>query len=326
MMNATTIAHGTPLKFKVGGEVVEGSFVRPSENPDYGLFKYGDKEYPRAYSRVQNLNPDWTPGAQPVTAIQPTAANGQVNVPNTVAEVEPDMVFNVNIRFTFIEKLVDMIVRDQEKSMIVTGSGGLGKSYTIFNRLKLNDLGEADFDRVSGHMTPKALYRRLHEANGKIIVFDDCDSVLVNDTSVNLIKSALDSYGSRTLSWASEMGGRESELPNHFDFNGRVIFISNFALVDMPQPVVSRALYVDVTMTADEKIERITAIAPALVPDMGVAERNECVELLSRLRHKISDLNLRTMMKVASIRRANPVVWRDMATYMVTARLNRASR
>jgi len=323
-MNATTLIHGTPLKFKLSGEIVEGTFVRPSENPDYGIFQYEGQEYPRAYRRVANLNPDWTPGSQ--TAATVRRANGQINVPESVSETEPELVFNVNIRFGFIEKLVDMIVRDQEKSMVVTGSGGLGKSYTIFNRLKLNDLGEADFEKISGHMTPKALYRRLHESNGKIVVFDDCDSVLINDTSVNLIKSALDSYGQRTLCWASEMGGRETGLPTHFDFDGRVIFISNFSLVDVPQPIVSRALYVDVTMTPDEKIERITAIAPALCPDMGAAERNECVELLSRLRYKISDLNLRTMLKVASIRRANPAIWRDLATYMITAQLNRASR
>jgi hypothetical protein len=329
MMNATTLQRGTPLKFKFDGGIVEGTYVRPSENPEYGVFSHNGREVNRSYARVANLNPDWTPATFAPTSvtspvIQATGPDGPVNLPAVIAQ--PEQTFDVNTRFMFIERMVDMVVRNQEKSLMVTGSGGLGKSYTIFNRLKLNDLGEADFEKVSGHMTPKALYRRLHEANDKIVVFDDCDSVLVNDTSVNLIKAALDSYGRRTLNWASELGSRESELPSSFDFTGRIIFISNFSLIDIPQPVVSRALYVDVTMTADEKIERITAIAPSLCPDMNATEREECIELLSKNRHRISDLNLRTMLKVANIRRANPQHWRDMATYMVTAKLNRAGR
>jgi hypothetical protein len=254
--------------------------------------------------------------------VQVTSQAGPVTIVNGAApgEEEPEIHFNVNARFNFIERMVDMIVRDVQKSLIVTGSGGLGKSFTVFNRLKLNDLGDADYHKISGHMTPKALYRRLHESNGKLVVFDDCDSVLINETAVNLLKASLDSYGTRTLNWASELGNSE-ELPSTFEFTGRVIFISNFSLVDIPQPVVSRSLYVDVTMTPDEKIERIQAIAPALCPEMPEPDRNECIELLSKLRHKVSDLNLRTMMKVSAIRRANPREWREMATYMITAQL-----
>jgi hypothetical protein len=320
MMNATTLQAGMRLKIKLNGEIVEAVYVGVNHaNADYGVFCCEGREYSRAYSRVENLNM-----ANPVVQVTGTPA-AEVDGEESAVE-KPETVFNVNTRFMFIERLVDMIVRGQEKSLIITGSGGLGKSYTVFNRLKLNDLGPADYEKISGHMTPKALYRRLHEANGKIIVFDDCDSVLVNETAINLLKSALDSYGNRQINWCSEMGGREGELPNSFEFTGRIIFISNFALTDIPQPVVSRALYVDVTMTQDEKIERITAIAPSLCPDMPVPEREECLELLVRLRYKVSDLNLRTMLKVASIRRANPLQWREMSTYMVCAKLNRSSR
>jgi hypothetical protein len=321
MMNASNIQPGSKHSVKLNGEVVIATFVKVSENPKYGLFEYNGRQVARSFDRVEP--------AAAAALVQTASTDGQLSTVSagvTTALATPVLpTFNVNTRFHFIESMVDMIVRDQEKSLIVTGSGGLGKSYTVFNRLKLNDLGTADYEKVSGHMTPKALYRRLHDNNGKVSVFDDCDSVLMNDTSINLLKAALDSYGQRTLSWCSEMGSSE-DLPNRFDFTGRVIFISNFSLVDIPQPVVSRALYVDVTMTPEEKIERIKAIAPALVPDMAPEEREECIELLDKLRSMISDLNLRTMLKVASIRKANPNDWRDMASYMITARLSRPGR
>jgi hypothetical protein len=323
MMNATTLRIGQRLKVKLNAGVVEAVYqgAHPA-NEDYGLFQYEGKNFPRAFSRVENLNPDFQSNGHQLPTVQVTSQAGPVTIVNGAApgEEEPEIHFNVNARFNFIERMVDMIVRDVQKSLIVTGSGGLGKSFTVFNRLKLNDLGDADYHKISGHMTPKALYRRLHESNGKLVVFDDCDSVLINETAVNLLKASLDSYGTRTLNWASELGNSE-ELPSTFEFTGRVIFISNFSLVDIPQPVVSRSLYVDVTMTPDEKIERIQAIAPALCPEMPEPDRNECIELLSKLRHKVSDLNLRTMMKVSAIRRANPREWREMATYMITAQL-----
>lgn len=122
------------------------------------------------------------------------------------------------------------------------------------------------------------------------------------------------------------MGGRDNNLPHRFDFSGRVIVISNFSLIDIPQALISRALYVDVTMTPDEKITRITALASKLCPQLTGVELNECLSLLSDYRYKISDLNLRTMLKVASIRRANPGCWLGMAKYQITAQIGKVRR
>jgi hypothetical protein len=113
--------------------------------------------------------------------------------------------------------------------------------------------------------------------------------------------------------------GMKDSLPNHFDFSGRVIFISNFKLKDVPQPIISRALYVDVSMTPEEKIERIRKIAPALCPTLGQTERTECIDLLDTLKYQAEDLNLRTMLNVAQIRKSNPTRWREMSKYMILA-------
>lgn len=307
-MNATTLPVGAKVKIKFNGGVEEAAYVGPHSNADYGIFEINGKQFPRSFNRVASLNAGWMASVASTPTVEAVPA-------------APDVpVYDVNRRFTFIESMVDMVVRGSANSLVVTGSGGLGKSYTVFNRLKLNDLGDADYERVSGHMTPKALYRKLHDSNDRIVVFDDCDSVLTNELSANLLKSALDSYGNRVLCWASEMGGT-GDLPGQFNFSGRVVFISNFSLVDIPQPIISRALYVDVTMTVDEKIERIRAISGALCPDLSATAREECLDLIANVRHRVSDLNLRTMMKVAAIRRANPNTWRDISTYMITARL-----
>lgn len=305
-MNATELTSGLPVRFKVKQDFVIGKFVE-HYNDSTAIVEFNGKKYGRVYDKV------WPASSNSLTAVN------QVVAP-------PAFHFNVNERFDYIERLVDMVARDHAKSLVVTGSGGLGKSHTIFNRLKHNDLGEGDYLLVKGHMTPKSLYRHLYEAGGegesKIIVLDDCDSVLQNETSTNLLKSALDSYGSRKIGWFSEMGSKD-DLPSSFDFTGKAIFISNWSLSQVPQPILSRALYVDVTMTCQEKIDRIRNIAPALCPNeqnFGDDERDECLNLLDSLKEHILDLNLRTMMKVATIRKAQPQMWRKIATYVVTAK------
>jgi hypothetical protein len=161
------------------------------------------------------------------------------------------------------------------------------------------------------------MYRALYEAGDKIVLFDDCDSVFNNETTLNLLKAAFDSLGNRHVCWCSEV--EHSDLPRSFDFEGRAIFISNYRLAQIPQPIRSRAMYVDVTMSSDEKLERIRAIAPQLFPELSERARQEVIELITTLKDSIAELSFRTFTNACKICRANPTCWRPMATYMITA-------
>jgi len=121
--------------------------------------------------------------------------------------------FGINQRFEFVTQLVSMVADSVQPSAIITGEGGLGKTYTVIKTLEakgytdISDLAEFQvgvtlnmkkcFTTVKGYSTAKGLYRTLFENNKSIIVFDDCDSVLKDPIALNLLKSALDSYGKR---------------------------------------------------------------------------------------------------------------------------------
>ena len=61
-----------------------------------------------------------------------------------------------------------------------------------------------------------------------MLVFDDCDSILLDDISLNLLKGALDSGKKRKISWLSEYRAlKEAGIPDSFNFHGSVIFITN---------------------------------------------------------------------------------------------------
>jgi hypothetical protein len=152
--------------------------------------------------------------------------------------------FGINQRFSFVEQMVDMIVQKTLPSAVITGEGGLGKSYTVLKSLEKNgfknltDLSNFEvgtkvnkakaYTVVKGYSTAKGLYRTLFENNGMVIVFDDIDSLFKFPDAVNLLKGALDSYAKRYIAWNADM--RDEDLPKSFEFTGSVIFISNLPL------------------------------------------------------------------------------------------------
>lgn len=243
----------------------------------------------------------------------------------TVAEVQVSTPrWNVNQKFDFLGKLVHLVITEVNPSCVILGDGGLGKTYTVKNQLSKAGLVEGrDFEFFSGTATAAGLYRLLYENNGKLIVFDDCDSTLKDPTAINIMKAALDSYDVRKVSWVSSL--RVDNLPQSFEFTGRIIFISNLDMARIPEPIVSRSISIDLTMNMEEKIERMHALLPTLETSVSLADKEEVLDLLKAHRSEIKNLNLRTLMKAIRIRRAygtqidanGEPIWKELALFAV---------
>ena len=128
------------------------------------------------------------------------------------------------------------------------------------------------YEVVKGAMTALGLYAKLYEhadAN-HVLVFDDCDSVLMDELSLNILKAALDSGKRRVLHWNADSAKLRSEgIPNKFEFKGGVIFITNVKfenvrskkLQDHLEALQSRCHYLDLTLdTMRDKFLRIKQI------------------------------------------------------------------
>lgn len=241
--------------------------------------------------------------------------------------------FSINQRFGFVRDMVTMLANGDQASVVVTGPGGLGKSHTVSvaltkaGFLDLSSLDELEigdnvpknsFRVVKGYSTPKGLYRTLYENRNSVVVFDDCDSVLKDPVSVNLLKAALDSYSRRIISWRSEV--RDEELPNVFEFKGRVVFISNLSSGSMDQAIISRSLAVDLTMTPVQKVERMRYLLTQddFMPEFDTVTKTDSMDLIASVVNDVKELSLRTLMQVIKIRKANPNgKWKDLATYAI---------
>jgi len=241
--------------------------------------------------------------------------------------------FGINDRFGFVEKMVGMVAKKTIASAIITGQGGLGKTHTVLKTLKnegmsdTTDLGQFEigsrinapkaFRLVKGFSTAKGLYRTLFEGNGQVLVFDDCDSVLKDPVALNLLKGALDSYGDRWINWNADI--RDEDLPRSFKFTGSIVFISNMDLERIDQAVRSRAMCVDLSMTQEQKVERMQVIASSedFMPDYGKQLKADALEFIAHEINSISNLSLRTLIAVTKIR-AEGGDWKQLAKYVVT--------
>ena len=323
----SNLPFGTKVQVKVNGVLTEGTFRGMDTKYNMPSVQLSDgRKAPRKIYGVINGTVNGSNGHvghQPIVVADDS----------TEAETVPAApVWPINTRFKFLSQMVRMVVTGDATSLVITGDGGLGKSFTVFKTLseiELRDgegrsLGHLEEDVnyvvIKGFSTPKSLYRTLYEHREKVIIFDDCDSVLKNDTAVNILKAALDTTSRRTVSWVTERSGGESEdsLPTKFDFIGRVIFISNRKLDEIPQPLLSRAIYVDVCMTAEEKLERMEGIAPQLAPHIPLEVKLETIAFMRTMVDRIKDLNIRSLLKALNIRTSSPEDWKDIAAYVLT--------
>ena len=223
--------------------------------------------------------------------------------------------FNINQRFTFLDDLTQMVVSGITPSLIVTGEGGLGKTHSVTQTIKANDVSEDSYVFFKGYSTARGLYNTLYDNNGKLIIFDDCDSVLEDKVAINILKSALDSYERRTISWMAKMN-KSDEYPQQFDFTGRIIFISNKSKEKIDEAIRTRSLTVDLTMTPDDKIERMGSILSSILPEYNIDVKNQALDFLKTVKDDVS-LNMRMLIMVTKMASTYPETWKGLASYMV---------
>jgi hypothetical protein len=238
--------------------------------------------------------------------------------------------FDINARFEYLDQLVRLVANGQAASCIITGEGGLGKSYTVTNALKeegLKDVTELDssvditeptfYRIIKGYSTPKGLFKSLYENQRSVIVYDDCDSVLKDADAVNLLKGALDSFDKRLITWNTSVP--KDDMPSTFEFKGGVIFISNMNADNIDQAVRSRSMCVDVSMTNAQKIERMDTImrGSSFLPYIPLSMKVEALDLIKELEYQAKEISLRTLITISKIRDSGNQDWKNLAKYLL---------
>jgi len=253
-------------------------------------------------------------------------------------ESDEEIVERLRSRFQVLQDMTQAVKAGTVRAMIVTGPPGVGKSFGVEEVLSRQDLFNAlgnkkpKYEIVKGAMSAIGLYSKLYEFSerGNVVVFDDCDSVLLDDLSLNILKAALDSSKKRTISWNTDSRMLRAEgVPDKFEFRAPAIFITNMKfengrskkLQDHLAALESRCHYIDLQMDTDrEKVLRIKQITQDGMLETYDFENNEETEIVDYIvdnRAKMRELSLRTVLKVADLRKSFPNNWQAMAEVTV---------
>lgn len=250
-------------------------------------------------------------------------------------ESDASILARLSDRFDSLTDMTKAVRSGAVRAMIVSGPAGVGKSFNVENELQTAGLldtiaGEKQrFEIVKGAISSVGLYVKLHEYHeeGNVIVFDDADNIFFEDTSLNLLKAALDTSTRRFINWNYDSRLLRSEgIPDRFEFKGAIIFITNinFAYVrskklkDHLNALQSRCHYIDLDMnTQREKILWIKQIVDEhdMLEKYNFEEsaRAELIDFIVEHKDRLRELSLRTVLKAADLKLAFPERWQPMA-------------
>jgi hypothetical protein len=266
------------------------------------------------------------------TVSTPTA---EIEKTVTITETDEQAMDRIRERFDILHEMTKATVTGDIRAMIVSGPPGVGKSYGVETEIEKACL----FDKlagkrlraevVKGSATPIGLYQTLYKYSdaNSVVVFDDCDSILLDDVALNLLKGALDSGKKRVISWLSESSAlRREGIPDRFEFKGSVIFITNLKfdqmksqkLRDHLDALQSRCHYLDLTLdTMRDKLLRIKQIAKDGVLfvdyDFEECQQDDIIEFMHANKDRLREVSLRMALKIADLRKSFPNNWKRMS-------------
>jgi hypothetical protein len=281
------------------------------------------------------------------------AEAAQVAAPSpAAAPVESDDEIRARIaqRFAIYGALTAAVAHGEFSSLVVSGAPGIGKTYTATQVLRSisQDIAMAGdpnsilregsvVEEVSGKTSAIGMFQTLYynRQAGRVVLFDDCDSVFDDADGLNVLKAALSDSKIRRVSWNTESRAlKDADIPRTFDFEGSVIFITNMDWTNLRQndsrrphleAVMNRAMYVDLTIhDARSKLIHIETIARGpngMLQKYGLTEAaadqvwNFFVENYAHFNRR-GNATLRTIKKICGLYRSQrfgSTDWQKMA-------------
>lgn len=253
-------------------------------------------------------------------------------VKETVVKRETDaqVIKRMRERFDILNDMTQASVDGVVRGMVVTGPPGVGKSYgveQVLNENRMLDKLANKGDRytvVKGASSAIGLYKVLYENSdkGSVLVMDDCDTVLHDETSLNLLKAALDSSAKRYLNWNTDSALlRREGIPDRFEFKGSVIFITNLKfeaargkIKDHLDAIMSRCHYMDLTIDSmREKFLRCKQLVDDGMLDSYGFDKRQVSALMRYMdtnKEGLREVSLRMVTKIADLMKHNPENWK----------------
>lgn len=225
-------------------------------------------------------------------------------------------------------KSIEMLIKtDKVKSVLICGIPGTSKTHIVRRTLYFNGLQSGrDYTIIKGSsMGMIDFVSALYNNSKKIVVLDDFDSPLNDADTVNILKSATDSYSKRIISFprakmlTAGAGGSDYNIPQKFEFSGKLIIITNKKFKEIDKAFISRCLTLEVNFTPEEFLKNIETMLKYIMPEIDMELKLEVFGYVQNLAYKenLKGLNFRTFQSAVSIRMLYPDNWKEMIKYVL---------
>lgn len=229
-----------------------------------------------------------------------------------------------------------------------------GKTQTVEDTLEKLGLSDGSgYFKNTGTASPFGIYEMLYKNRNNIVLFDDSDGALADQDGRNLIKAATDTKKKRKLAWSKknsklydpalgvpqikksgknspvndddefgdvdiddDMEDKADMIPSYFDFEGRIIFISNLPLnkLDPDGALRTRAFIISINPTKAELLERMEQIMDSIKLEAGHLtheQRREVLEVIKGRSPK-KEMSLRTLVRSLNLAASGVSNWRKL--------------
>jgi hypothetical protein len=250
-------------------------------------------------------------------------------------ETDEQAMDRIATRFGVLDEMSKACIKGDIRAMIVTGPAGIGKSHGVSLQMEKASLFDnvagkkPRFEIVKGAMSGIGLFAKLYKFSDakNVLVFDDCD-IWEDQDAINVLKGALDSGKTRRISWNKDSRIlREEGIPNSFNFNGSIIFITNKSFdnkkASKMQPhldaLQSRCHFLDLTVdTERDKMLRIKQVhrdadgGLFAEYDFTQEQTDEIMAFIDTNCNKLREVSLRMCLKIADLVKIS-ANWRELA-------------
>lgn len=251
-------------------------------------------------------------------------------------ETDEETIERITTTFAYIEKLAAAAQKNQITGLIISGPAGVGKSYgveKVLERLNFQHLvantGKEKFEILTGGTSAIGLYKKLwdNRQEGRVLVFDDCDSALYDELQINMLKAAMDTKKKRKLCWMKESRVLAEEgIPNSFTFEGSIVFLTNLKFDHAPrkiaphlEAIMSRVHYLDLCLDSRrEQLLRVKQVVDAGMLDkhnLNEKTKKDVVQYVYDNVDYLNELSLRTVLKVADLAMIDKDNWVEPADF-----------
>jgi hypothetical protein len=256
-------------------------------------------------------------------------------VEEKVIESETEAMDRIASRFGVLDEMSRACIAGDIRAMIVTGPAGIGKSHGVTMQMEKASMFDKisgkrpRFEIVKGAMSGIGLFAKLYKFSDKknVLVFDDCD-IWEDQDAINVLKGALDSGKTRRISWNKDSRLlRDEGVPNTFNFEGSIIFITNKTFdskkASKIQPhldaLQSRCHFLDLTVdTERDKMLRIKQVHRdadgGLFADYDFTQEqtDEIMHFIWDNHSNLREVSLRMCLKIADLVKISNN-WRELA-------------